>query len=371
MIAACVRRILPLVAPLSIAGGIVSHGVYFLARQAYGFTDRQNLLLAVAVFLPYVPAALLAGPVGRRLGYRRAILALNALSALVGIVLATTPPAWALWLLAPLYNGAAGMFWPLVEGYVAGGRQGRDLHRTIGAFNLTWSAALAPAMWIVGALGDSLLETFGVLVALHVAVGLAALRLAPAPPGHVEEHRAPAPPSYAGMLRACRVLLPLSYMVLDALAPLLPTVWSRAGVNAAAGAALSSTWMIARFFAFLGLFFWSGWRGRGTFLVAGTAALLAGFALVLGLPSLGAALIGLAVFGVGQGALYYAALYYAMAAEGDAVESGGTHEAVIGVGYLAGPLLALAGTAVGVAPVHVVGATATAGALWAWRRARA
>lgn len=364
------RRILLLVAPLSVAGGIVGHGIYFLARQTYGFSDRENLLLAIAVFLPYVPGALLAGPVGRRLGHRTTLLVINALSALVGVILATTPPSWALWVLAPLYNGAAGMFWPLVEGYVAGGQHGRELHRTIGRFNLTWSAALAPAMWIVGGLGESLLATFGALVALHVLVGLLALGLTPEPPRHEDEARAPSPPSYRGMLRACRVLLPLSYMVVYAQAPLLPTVWSRAGVEESLGAALSSTWFIARFLAFLVLFLWSGWRGRGGFLLFGTVALLAGFGVVLGVPSLPAALLGLAVFGVGQGALYYASLYYAMAAGDDAVESGGTHEAVIGAGYLAGPLLALVGTAAGVAPVHVVGATATAAALWAWRRAR-
>lgn len=364
------RRILLLVAPLSVAGGIVGHGIYFLARQTYGFDDRQNLLLALAVFLPYVPGALLAGPVGRRLGHRTAIHALNAISVAAGLLLATTPPAWALWLLAPLYNAACGMFWPLVEGYIAGGRHGRDLHRAIGAFNLTWSAALAPAMWIVGAVGHSLGATFGALVALHMAVGLAALGLPRDPPRHAPEARGPSPASYRGLLRACRVLLPLSYMVVYALAPLLPTVWSRAGVDSSLGAALSSTWMLARFLAFLGLVLWSGWRGSGAFLVAGTAALLAGFGLVLGLPRLSAALLGLAVFGVGQGALYYAALYYGMSAGDDAVESGGTHEAVIGAGYLAGPMLALVGTAVSVGPVHVVGATATAGALWAWRRAR-
>ena len=100
------RRILLLVAPLSVAGGIVGHGIYFLARQTYGFSDRENLLLAIAVFLPYVPGALLAGPVGRRLGHRTTLLVINALSALVGVILATTPPSWALWVLAPLYNGA-------------------------------------------------------------------------------------------------------------------------------------------------------------------------------------------------------------------------------------------------------------------------
>lgn len=363
-------RQLLIVAPLSVAGGIVGHGIYFLARQTYGFDDRQNLWLAAALFLPYVPGALLAGPVARRLGTRRAIQAVNAVSVLAGLLLASTPPAWALWLLAPLYNAAAGMFWPLVEGYAAGGRHGRDLHRAIGTFNLTWSAALAPAMWIVGALGEDLAATFGVLIAMHVVVGLGAAGLAADPPQHAVEALPSSPESYRRLLRACRVLLPLSYLVLDAMAPLLPGVWARAGVEASVGAALSSTWMVARFGAFALFVAWSGWRGSAAFLVAGTVALLGGFGLVLGLPTMATVLAGLAAFGLGQGALYYAALYYGMSGGHDAVESGGTHEAVIGLGYLAGPLLALLGTAVGVPPVHVVGASATVGALWAWARSR-
>lgn len=362
------RRTLLLTAPLSAAGGIVGHGIYFLARQTYGFDDQANLLLAAALFLPYIPAALLAGPVGRRVGHRNAIQVVNAVSVVCGLVLATTPPAWSLWILAPLYNAAAGMFWPLVEGYVAGGRTGRELHRAIGAFNLTWSAALAPALWIVGGIGDDLAATFGVLCALQVAVGIAALGLPPDPPGHADEATPSPSHSYRALLRACRVLLPVSYMVLDALAPLLPGVWSRAGVDPHLGAALSSTWMVARFGAFAVLAAWPGWRGSAAFVTAGMLALLAGFGLVLGWPALPTVLLGLVAFGMGQGAVYYAALYYGMSAPGDAVESGGKHEAVIGLGYLAGPALALAGTAAAIAPVHVVGAAATAGAVWAWRR---
>lgn len=364
------RRALLLAAPLSAAGGIVAHGIYFLAHQSYGFDDRQNLMLAGALFLPYVPAALLAGPVGRRIGHRAALHLVNAVAILAGLLLATTPPVWALWLLAPLYNGAAGMFWPLVEGYVAGGKHGPDLHRTLGVFNLTWSAALAPALWIVGALGESLPATFGALIALHVVVGLLAAGLPRDPPDHEEEARPVASPVYQARLRACRVLLPMSYMVMDALAPLLPGIWSRAQVDSGLGAVLSSTWMIARFGAFLGLTAWAGWRGSGAFLVAATAALLAGFGIVLGVPTALAVLLGLVAFGVGQGGLYFAAIYYAMSAGGDAVESGGKHEAVIGLGYLAGPALALLGMAAGVPPVHVVGPAATLGAFWAWARSR-
>jgi MFS family permease len=51
--------------------------------------------------------------------------------------------------------------------------------------------------------------------------------------------------------------------------------------------------------------------------------------------------IGLAFLGAGIGAVYAAALYYAMEAGPAAVESGGKHEGMIGLGYTAGPVLAL------------------------------
>ncbi|MFN7146905.1 MAG: hypothetical protein ACK4YP_24230, partial [Myxococcota bacterium] len=328
---------LALAAVVSTAGGIVTHGIYFLAHAAYGFDDRQNLWLAIALFVPYVPAALVAGPLGRRFGARATLHAANALMIAAGLVLATKPPAWGLWVAAPLYNGAAGLFWPLVEGYVAGGRHGPGLHRAIGAFNLTWSLTLAPALWIVGLAGDDLALSFGALLFLHVlgAFAIAALPASPAPADHASA--APVGPDYPGLLRSSRVLLPVSYVLLDALSPLLPGVWARAGVDGALGPALSSTWMVARFAVFAALAKWSGWRGQPVALLAGAVALLGGFVAALGGGDIALVLVGLVAFGFGQGTLYYQALYYGMAVGKGEVDSGGTHEAVIGLGYLGGP----------------------------------
>lgn len=349
-----------LAAVLSTAGGIVAHGIFFLANVAYAFDDRLNLWLAVALFVPYVPAALLAGRVGRAVGPRRAMLGLNAVMILAGLVLATRPPVWVLWMAAPLYNGAAGMLWPLVEGYVAGGRHGTALHRTIGHFNLTWALTLAPALWIVGLAGENLLASFAPLIALHVlgAGFIARLPPAPAPPDH---DGAPVGEEYRRLLRSSRVLLPVSYVLMDALSPLLPGVWARLGVTGAVAPLLSSTWMLARFGVFAGLTWWSAWRGRRAALVVGALVLIAGFAATLGATSVGIVLAGLIAFGIGQGTLYYQALYYGMAVGKGEVDSGGHHEAVIGLGYLGGPALALLGMSVGVAPIHAVGALATAG----------
>lgn len=357
------RPALLLTALVSCAGGIVAHGIYYLTRAAYGFDDQANLWLALALFTPYVPAALLAGPLGRRLGARTALQLANAVMVLAGVVLATEPPVELLWLAAPAYNGAAGLTWPLIEGYVAGGRRGQDMHRAIGVFNLTWSFTLAPALWVVGLAADDLLLCFGVLVALHVlaAACIAALPAEPPGAGHAAAEQVPA--SYAPLLRATRVLVPLSYVLLDALSPLLPGVWARCGIAPSLGPWLSSVWMLARFGVFAVLFAWAGWRGRRGALLAGALLLLAGFGGALAASSVPVALAGLVAFGVGQGTLYYKALYYGMALGGGEVESGGRHEAVIGLGYIGGPALALAGLAVGLAPVHAVSALAAVGML--------
>ncbi|MDP2314614.1 MAG: hypothetical protein Q8P41_17050 [Pseudomonadota bacterium] len=362
-----------LTALVSTAGGIVTHGIFFLAHAAYGFGDGQNLWLAVALFVPYVPAALLAGRVGRRLGSRNAAQLANAVMIVAGAVLATRPPEWGLWIAAPLYNGAAGLLWPLVEGYVAGGKHGAGLHRAIGRFNLTWSATLAPALWIVGFAGDDLLTTFGVLLALHVVGAVAISRLPADPAPHDAEAAAPVNPDYPLLLWTSRIVLPVGYVLLDALSPLLPGVWARAGVAGAWAPALASTWMVARFGVFVLLSRWAAWRGRPGMLLAGALVMLAGFALALSGGSVPVVLAGLVAFGIGQGAVYYAALYYGMAVGNGNVDSGGWHEAVIGLGYLGGPALALLGLAVGVAPIHAVGAVATLGmaaGLAPWARAR-
>lgn len=367
------RAALLLTAVLSTAGGIVAHGIYFLTHAAYGFDDRSNLWLAVALFVPYVPAALLAGPAARRFGARRSLHLANVVTLLAGIVLALEPPAWVIWLAAPAYNAAAGLMWPLVEAYVAGGRHGPALHRAIGAFNLTWSFTLAPALWIVGLGGDALWVSFGALLLLQLVAAAAIQALAPAPASPDDASTEPVGASYPRLLRATRVLVPVSYVLLDALSPLLPGVWTRLGVAAAHAPLVSSTWMLARFGIFAVLAAWPGWRGHPGALFAGALALLGGFAAVLVGDAVPLVLVGLLAFGAGQGTLYYQALYYGMAVGKGEVESGGRHEAVIGLGYIGGPALALLGLAAGIPPVHAVGALATLGVaagLAPWVRTR-
>ena len=58
------------------------------------------------------------------------------------------------------------------------------------------------------------------------------------------------------------------------------------------------------------------------------------------------------VLGAGIGSAYAAALYYAMEVGDAQVDAGGAHEAMIGIGYMGGPLAAL--VAVGARDVGLI-----------------
>lgn len=344
----------------SVGTGVMLNGVYFITRDVFAFTDLQNLLLGLCVQVPYIPAALLAGPTSARIGARRLLTAALIGMAVVCAILATLPPLWAWWLLAPCYNVCAGMQWPIVESYIASGRHGRDMRRAIGLFNITWAAAIPPGLWLISIMHGMPQVTFIVLAVMHGAtLGLVAFW--PLQPPHHDSvaARHHTSDAYPNLLRASRTLLPMSYVLLYMLTPILPGIFERLGVAAAVAPALGSTWIIARVGVFAVMYWRPGWHGRWRILGVGAALLISGTLVVLLEMNVWSAVLGLAVLGVGQGMLYYAALYYGMAVEHAAVDSGGRHEAVIGLGYILGPSLGLLGGA-----MPIGGPTVTAGVLF-------
>ena len=342
------RLVLPAVllyaALTSVGTGLTMNGVFFVTAEQFGFGDLANLLLGLAVNLPYIPAAMLAGPLSKRWGARLTLVATIVIMIAMGVVLAAMPPAWAWWLLVPAYNACAGLQWPIVESYVASGRHGTDMRRSIGLFNITWAAAVGPGLWLISLFHDDLGRAFVTLAIVH-AVTLPTLACWPArPPAHdVELGRRHAGGEYPLLLRASRVLLPLSYVLINLITPLMPRIWDDLGVRSSMAPSLTSTWMVVRVPVFIAMYLWIGWHGRWGVLVLGGTLLTLGSTLAAGGWSTEAGVVGLALLGTGQAMVYYAALYYGMAVGHAEVESGGYHEAIIGIGYLAGPLLGLGG----------------------------
>lgn len=332
----------------SIGSGTFWAGLFFVSAQVYRFGPVANLTLAAAMGGVYAAAARGAGRLAHARAPRQvlsAALAIWTLTALLPLLLPGSVAA--LWVAALIGSAASATTFPVVESYLTAGRHGAEMRSAIGQFNLTWTPATALPLVLLPLLASRPAASFAVASAATAAAWVAMWRLPahPAPHGAAESAHAIGP-AYRRLLAVASWLLPVSYVVSSALAPILPHRLAAVGVGERASL-IATLWMATRFAALLAMWRSSFWHGRWTTLAAGAAALGAGLVLVLGSSTLPPLLAGLLLYGAGMGTIYYASLYYTMAVGQAAVDAGGTFEALIGVGYLIGPLLGLAGHLLG------------------------
>ena len=383
---------------LSVGTGAVTLGLYFIAAASCGFSRSASFLLGVVLGAVYIPAALAAGPILKRLASRNSRLSPRSL--LLGVVIAAggvslvpplllasgRDPCAAIWLVAVVYGSMTGFMWPIVEWYLAGGRKQGPLRTATGRFNITWTFAVVLSFWILApflaqsedpeANAARALAVLYVVAALHlIAAGIIAT-LPDTPAKHLDIRHDPHPPIYTTLLATSRRLLPVSYLLMSVLGPAFPIALTAMAVDQAWQPVLVSVWLVSRAVTMLVLERWQGWHGQPVQLIAGAAALFLGFAGCLAGPVLGSLpllVLALAVFGVGMGTIYTAALYYVLEIDDHGANAGGSHEALIGIGYTVGPLIGLAASLAveagligeaGFAPILVISAVViTAGGL--------
>lgn len=357
--AAPLWAVLTLAAFGSLGTGGVTNGISFLTESALGYGRRENYWLALFMGVTYIGAAAFSGRILRAISRKapgvstRAVLA--AVLGSIGVACLVPPAAtallgpgqaWSAWVLIGVFSPATGFLWPIIESYLSGGRRGATLRSAIGRFNVVWAGAIVVSFWVMGPWVRS--APLGVLVGLGIVhfgcIGL--LWWLPRSAGrhdpHAFEHE-PHPDSYRTLLGVFRVFLPVTYVVLATLGPFFPKAVDSFGVADAWRTPVVSVWMIARVCCFALFERWHGWHGRWWAPVLGWVLLIGGFAgCVLG-PRIGADagfsvfLGGLACVGVGMAIVYVGALYYGMEVGHADVDAGGTHEALIGFGYAAGP----------------------------------
>ena len=349
----------------SMGTGAITNGFSFIATEGLGYARQLNLLLALLLGSTYIVGALLSGKLVKHLSRPDTRLTPRGLLAIILIViaimcqlpliahrLAPNLLELAMWMLILVFSPLSGMFWPIVEGYLSGGRSGKSLRSAIGRFNIVWSGALVLSFWLMAPLLKDhpfvILSLIGGLQLMMVAL---LIKFPTHPPKHLSANHEPAPESYVQLLTIFRVLLVASYIVLSALSPLLPIVEDKLGIDVEWKTPIASAWLTSRLFLFIFFERWHGWHGRWWTPWTGMGCMLVGFSLCMLSPMLGSSgsfglamlIIGLFIIGVGVAMTYYGALYYAMAVGNAEVDAGGKHEAVIGMGYTIGPLCGLIG----------------------------
>ncbi len=350
----------------SMGTGVVTNGIFFLAKSAYGLGVKGNFALGIVLGLTYIAGAKAVGPL---LGWLRRSPTHSTRGAFRWIsvgcgALCVIPLAaqtlhiggnWPVWVLVALYAPLTGCMWPITEAYLSGGRRGEKLRRALGAFNVTWSIALVAALWVIGPLvGGHPLAVIAGLGLLHVATLLLVQRLPAEPAAHADVGHEPHPAVYTRLLSAHRLLLPLGYLIVSTMSPYLPTAFGAMGIAIVWHTPLTATWHASRVLGFVWLQHDHRWHGTWIGPALATVALVVGFALVMLSPKLGLTgavpggaipivvlATGLVLLGFGVAAIYTGALYYAMEVGGSDVDTGGTHEALIGAGYAIGPGIGL------------------------------
>lgn len=335
----------------SFSGTLLQRGGYFYTHQVLGFTQAQNLWLALLIGVIYVVGASASHPLSERLGERRTLRGILGVLVFVhlGLAFVTSP---ALLVAALAFIGLLqGAMWPIFESYMSAGETPRNLGRVLSRYNISWALSvplsLALSGYIIASGAPRLL--FVTAAALFALVALGG-RVFPEEPAHLAADHAERPDAallthYRALLRAARVAMLLSYALMYVLAPMMPDIMRGVGLDTASAARAASLLDVARFACFVGLFVFSRWHGRQLPIVLSIAALPIGFALVLFGSNIPLVIAGEVLFGAAAGLLYTAALYYAQVVQNASVDAGGAHEALIGVGYALGPIAGLVGTA--------------------------
>ncbi len=360
---------------VSLGAGAYWFGLSFMARHGYGFDSERNLLFHALLGAIYVVGSLASGPLSKRLsrfgstrGQLAWLIAGQSLFALLPLLGAAE--VW-LWIAAIAISGLSALMWPIIESYLGAGRQGTAMRRALGQFNLVWMSTMLVPMFVMAPWIEHHARAVWIGIALAWLLALGALpwfRVTPRP-HHAEDPLEQAGPRYRYLLRAARYLLPSSYVLLSVISPLLPYRMETLGVAIAWQTPIVATWMVTRVWVVASMGRWPRWQGRWETLLLAAMSLVMGFFGVLLAQHLVTMVIALALLGAGLAITHYAGLYYALAVGQAEVEAGGTHEALMGLGYTFGPLIGWAGLSLGGHGL-VVGLTSAwiAGAAWrAWR----
>jgi MFS family permease len=343
------KRVLWLSFIESFATILIERAIYFFSHERLGYSPAQNLALALVFGVTYTGGAASSHFLARRLGDRPALgAALVVLFALHGLM-ALSPSGMALTLAFAAVGFVEGAKWPIIESYVGAGLEPREQLGAVGRFNVSWALAVPLALAVAGPIIASSWPAFlFVLAALINLLALGLLATLPSAAPHLEAThpaRLEAAPlgKYEALLASSRWTMLSSYTLMFLLAPLLPVVFARLGRPVAEATLWVSCMDGVRVLTFASLAIYSGWHGRSWPLVVAAIGLPLGGAAIIGGTSLAWVLAGEVVFGVLAGVTYHAALYYAMVVKNAAVDAGGGHEGLIGIGLTLGPGVGLLG----------------------------
>jgi MFS family permease len=326
--------------------------MFFWTRARLDFSNTQNLWLGVVQGASYVLFSLWGGALAERVGYDRMIGRALAAAALLLPAMAIFPGQTVSFLVVAIYTAAMAVIWPSLEAAITVVPGRWRTPQRVAAYNVVWALAGTLGFFASGALfgwrADAVVLT---PVALHVMqllwLGCRVRRSAPvvAPSGTATS----APPTVAHprrhprFMHASRLGNMLGYFVVTSFGALTPHVGERLDLTSRQTIWMACVMLLTRGLSFLAFGRWEGWHYRWRWLIGSIVLLPATLAASFFCTQLAVVLAAQAIMGVLLGLIYSSSLFYSLDLSEDHGTHSGRHEAMIGVGILAGPLAGVAG----------------------------
>src|SRR5262245_52801562 len=140
------RRVLWLSFIESFATILIERAIYFFSHERLGYSEAQNLGLALLFGATYTFGAARSHALARRFGDRRALRALLVLLLVLHVALVIVPAGPALVLAFAAVGCVEGAKWPIIESYVGAGLSPEQQLGAVGRFNVSWALAVPLAL---------------------------------------------------------------------------------------------------------------------------------------------------------------------------------------------------------------------------------
>jgi len=339
---------------MQFAGSTGTIGVSLMAKFSFGASVWGLAGIAMTGTLTYTVTCLLLRFVRGRISPKTLSIAGASLYAATYLAATRSTATWHLFLV--FFGGGigSGLFWPMVEAFIARGASGHRASRRMGVFNISWSLGDAvgtvaggvffhvmPVLPFVALAATCMLVVASVLVAARLPE-----ILEPMPPGHPDDPRADGAVN-ARFRRAAWV----GNFVASGVTNVLRSVFTAPArdVFRMGGATIGlviGTFNATRTLMFYAMRRWHKWRYQSRTFVALNSLIAFGMLGVI-LASLAPAGIAtalvfasFAVAGVGAGMTYFSSIFYTVDASEDAQTNTPIHEAVLGAGGAAAAIAA-------------------------------
>ncbi len=338
------------VARYAAMGGVMDYTIYIalslapLLAERWGAGPLQLGILPVALALSYSTTAILGGRISDRVS-RTSLARLGlALIVLTFLALSRASEVWHFYVGLPVAAFGMAFFWPALQAAIADESTPATLSRNLGWFNICWSTGKGLGV-LTGGILLGILGRNGFIAAAAVG-GLLFLVMPKVPRGAGRGQ--PLAGGDTGPPKPVRDAFRLAALIANFTAfglatsilnhyPLWNTLLGRSGRDygvVVGGIFIGQT----LFFVVLRKF--SGWRYRVVPLLAlQTVSALAALALATSLP-VGVLVLLMGLVGGGLGISYFSSIYYSLHADDARGGRAGLHEAMLGSGNFALPLLA-------------------------------